>query len=86
MTLQGVGICKELINDIKENIETYQPQYPNEENISKKIFEETNNEEFITPSESPQTSEENRHAKDNGESIRSMFECAHLNAIKDLIE
>jgi hypothetical protein len=84
--LQGVGICKKLINDGKQNTEKYQPQYPSKENILGEIFEETDNEKFFTPSKSPQKSEENRHVRDNGESITSMFECAHSNAIKDLIE
>jgi hypothetical protein len=51
-----------------------------------KIFEETNNEKFFTPSKNLRRSEENRHVRNNGESITSMFECAHLSVIKDMIE
>lgn len=50
LTLQGASICRELINNKKQNIEKYQPQYPSKENISGEIFEETDNEEFFTPS------------------------------------
>lgn len=42
LTLQGASICRELINDKKQNTEKYQPQYPNEKNISREIFEKTN--------------------------------------------